>query len=87
MANRNTSRDALDGEGLPVKLARSGCQSLERGLAVHPSLVLLDWSLPDMDGGQIAAGLRASFAGELPILLLTAGGREAAKARSVGARA
>jgi CheY-like chemotaxis protein len=49
--------------------AESGAQALEAVARLHPDAVLLDVQLPDIDGFEVAARLRAN--GHCPILVLT----------------
>ncbi|MRG90978.1 response regulator transcription factor [Polyangium spumosum] len=60
-------------EGHQVDLAESGTEALEQGLGVAYDVIILDWSLPGMDGVSLLRrwrerGLRT------PVLLLTARG-------------
>jgi two-component system chemotaxis response regulator CheY len=47
--------------------------------------VVLDHGLPTTDGTHVAAGLRQICGEQLPILMVTADGRAAEKARRAGA--
>lgn len=82
---RQVLRWALEDEGLAVDTVADGHQALA-WLAQHkPALLLLDWGLPGLSGEQVAAGLRATHGLGVPIVLVTADGRAAAKAEHVGA--
>ena len=62
----------LGGAGYRVTLAPSGASGLER-LAKEPyDALVLDLSLPDMDGREVCRRLRARW--DLPVLMLTARG-------------
>jgi signal transduction histidine kinase len=50
-----------------------------------PALVVLDMILPVLDGEGVVAGLRATFGVPPPVLVISADGRGAEKARQVGA--
>jgi CheY-like chemotaxis protein len=78
---------ALQDEGLTVETAADGRQALERAAAHPPSLVVLDITLPVLDGYQVAQALRVSHGAYLPILAITADGQAQAKASRVGAYA
>jgi DNA-binding response OmpR family regulator len=52
-------------------VARNGVEALVKVERLLPSLAVLDFSLPDMNGLQLAQKLRASTS-ELPIFMLTA---------------
>jgi two-component system response regulator YesN len=53
--------------------ARSGIEAIEKSSRLLPKLVILDFSLPDMDGLQLAQELRKMMP-RLPIFMLTADG-------------
>jgi DNA-binding response OmpR family regulator len=78
---------ALQEDGLPVIAAANGRLAVERARLQPPDLVVLDMSLPLLGGPDVAAELRATFGEGLPILLITADGRPAEKARRLGAYA
>jgi DNA-binding response OmpR family regulator len=78
---------ALQDEGLRVIAAANGRLAVERARLQAPDLVVLDMSLPLLGGADVAAELRATFGAGLPILLITADGRPAEKARRLGAYA
>src|SRR5579871_4591142 len=78
---------ALEEEGLQVAAAGDGRAALETIGRERPALVVLDMGLPLVDGYGVATGLRAAYGAAVPILLVTADGRAAEKARRVGARA
>jgi DNA-binding response OmpR family regulator len=81
---RRTLEWTLEAEGLPFRLAPNGRRALELAASQRPGLVLLDLGLPDIDGFQVAEEVRATH-GDVPILVMTADGRAAEKARRVGA--
>jgi DNA-binding response OmpR family regulator len=82
---RGLIRSALVDEGLRVEVAVDGRAALELAQNRAPALVLLDMMLPDMTGGAVAAGLKARHGPDVPIIVVTADGRAADKAASVGA--
>jgi DNA-binding response OmpR family regulator len=59
-------------EGFDVRCAESGSAALEDFRSFAPSLVILDWMLPDLDGISVCRQLRA--VSDVPILMLTARG-------------
>ncbi|HHI78653.1 MAG TPA: response regulator [Planctomycetes bacterium] len=62
----------LEGEGYDVDLARNGREALEILRRKRPSLVLLDYEMPEMDGMQVIEELRGDpSTRNLPILLST----------------
>jgi CheY-like chemotaxis protein len=76
---------ALEDEGLPVETASDGSEALKVAQAQRPALVVLDMGLPIIDGYGVASGLRTTYGQDVPILVVTADGRAAEKARRVGA--
>ncbi len=73
--------EALEDDGLPVAVAADGMQALELAAQRRPELVVLDWGLPIVDGDVVASQLRQAHGDHLPILVITADGRAAEKAR------
>ncbi len=61
----------LTGEGYRVVEARDGVEALERIRADHPALMILDISMPRMDGIQVLEALRKSGS-RIPALVITA---------------
>ncbi len=76
--------ECLRDEGMTVGIAGDGREALQRAAEQKPSLVVLDLTLPIVDGFQVADQIRQQY-GMVPILAITADGRAAAKARRVGA--
>jgi two-component system chemotaxis response regulator CheY len=75
----------LEEEGFVVKTAGDGREALDCALMNKPSLVLLDITLPAIDGFGVAAGLHKAYGGCVPILTMTADGRATEKAGKIGA--
>ena len=82
---RETLRSVLEDEGWPVETAGDGQQAFDQSARLQPALVVLDWGLPDIDSQMVATSLQTAHGGDTPILLITADGRPAEKARLVGA--
>lgn len=82
---RESLRWMLEDEGWPVEAAADGQEALDIAQRVRPALVVLDMVLPILNGDAVAAGLRRLYRDAVPILLITADGRAATKARRVGA--
>ena len=82
---REIIRETLEDEGLLVDVARDGQQALELAAKRRPELVILDWGLPLFDGDVVAAQLRGAHGDGLRVLIVTADGRAAEKARRAGA--
>jgi len=67
-------RKGLTAHGYAVEWAATGQDGLRQGLDAGISLVILDLKLPDVDGLQVLAGLRARGSA-VPVLILSARGR------------
>ncbi|WP_337867208.1 response regulator transcription factor [Meiothermus sp.] len=65
--------DNLEGEGYAVEVAPDGRAALERWVAWHPDLVVLDVMLPGLDGLQVCQKMRAQGQ-TTPVLFLSARG-------------
>jgi two-component system response regulator RegX3 len=75
--------DLLTGDGHRVTAVEDGVAGAEAGLRESYDLVLLDLSLPRLDGVEVCRRLRAARP-ELGILMLTARGSEDDKVRGLG---
>lgn len=64
----------LEREGFRALSAADGPSGLALARREHPSLVILDLMLPDMDGWEVCRRLRKTS--EVPIIMLTARGEE-----------
>jgi len=63
----------LEAEGYQVLGAESGPEGIEIAVTRQPALILVDISLPEMDGYEVAARLRAmDELRRVPIIALTA---------------
>jgi CheY-like chemotaxis protein len=82
---RRIMHDALEDEGFVVETARDGRQAVEAAARWRPALIVLDMALPALNGDTVAAHLRTQQPHPPPILLVTADGNAARKARQVGA--
>ena len=68
--NLQVLRDALDGLGAKLLVAKSGAGALAIVAKAHPDLILLDIMMPEMDGYEFMRTYRKEAA--TPIVLLTA---------------
>lgn len=82
---RQAIRWMLEDEGFSVVTAADGREALRCVAQRRPALVVLDMGLPDVEGTQVAAELRKSDDARIPLLVISADGRAAEKARWVGA--
>jgi len=75
------------GSGFEACLAaENGVEPIAKAKQVPPNLAVLDFSMPEMNGLQLAQELRA-IAPKLPIFLLTANGDAAAKKQALASGA
>jgi two-component system cell cycle response regulator DivK len=73
LSNRTLVKRVLEAEGYRVVEAEDGQQGLEMARAKQPALILVDISMPDMDGYEVTARLRAMpELGSVPIIAVTA---------------
>jgi CheY-like chemotaxis protein len=70
--NRDMLSRRLTRRGFEVDLAVDGQEGLEKALNTTPDLVLLDMSLPLLDGWEVARQIRQQSAARIPIIALTA---------------
>lgn len=67
----------LQREGFHVRSARNGTDALVALQAERPALVILDVMLPNVDGLTLIRRMRETPALDVPVIMLTARGREA----------
>jgi CheY-like chemotaxis protein len=71
--NRDMLSRRLQRKGYEVIVAVDGNQGLERARAESPSLILMDMSLPALDGWEVTRRLKAApETRSIPIIALTA---------------
>ena len=76
---------ALEAEGLIVDGAANSRAALECAAQRWPDVLVLDMGLPARDGAWLVDALRDTYGKVPPVLLVTADGEAARKARRVGA--
>jgi DNA-binding response OmpR family regulator len=76
---------ALEDEGFQTEAFGDGQVALEWASDHKPSLVILDYRLPVVNGPMVAAGVRARYGEYLPIILITADPRPFEKGKQLGA--
>ncbi len=76
-------------QGYETATAADGLTALSEAERFNPALVLLDITLPGLDGFQVCERLRAAHGSTMGIIMLTARGRDAevAKGLALGADA
>ena len=71
--NRDLIRRFLEPEGFEVVVAHDGADGLARAVADQPDLVLMDMSLPVVDGWEATRRMKADPAtARIPIIAFTA---------------
>jgi CheY-like chemotaxis protein len=84
--NRDLYTQILVAQGFGVHTAASAEEALDRAAAVGPALILLDLSMPGVDGWEAARRLRSSPAtAATPIVALSAHTTGEARARALRA--
>jgi DNA-binding response OmpR family regulator len=61
----------LNQRGFEVKLAANGAEALERIVAEKPDVVLLDWLMPLMDGGEVLRKLSETSDRVVPVIVIS----------------
>jgi two-component system cell cycle response regulator DivK len=70
---RELYRDYLEFSGFSVKTANNGREAIDLALTLQPDLILMDASMPVLDGWQATRELKANDATRhIPVLALTA---------------
>ncbi len=71
--NIHTLLNYLQAKGFDVEIARNGIEVVENARSLHPQVILMDISMPEMDGLEATRQIRAdSELATLPIIALTA---------------
>ena len=84
--NRDMLSRRLRREGFEVDLALDGAEGLALTLSTRPDLVLLDMSLPVLDGYEVARRIKADGDGaSIPVIALTAHAMTGDREKSLGA--
>jgi len=83
---RELYREYLEYSGFSVETATNGREAIEKAIALQPDLILMDASMPILDGWQATRALKADpRTRSIPILALTAHAFEDAKQEARGA--
>jgi DNA-binding response OmpR family regulator len=83
---REAMHGALSAEGWPVVDVGDGWEGVDWLVLNRPSMVVLDWTLPDFDGGTVAETLHHTYGDSVPLLLVTGTDQGVAeRARSIRA--
>jgi two-component system cell cycle response regulator DivK len=71
-SNLELARKILGASGYDVLLARDGYEAVRVALTALPDLILMDLSLPGLDGWEAVQQIRSQLAQAIPIVALTA---------------
>ena len=72
-ANRNLLGETLEPKGYEVLLAPNGAMALKVAARARPNLVLMDVNMPDMNGYEACAQMKATpELAEIPVIFITA---------------
>jgi len=66
---RSFLRASLSAHGYNVFESATGAEALEKSVSSHPDAIILDLGLPDMDGIEVAKGIRKRS--KIPIIILS----------------
>ena len=61
----------LNQRGFEVKLAANGAEAVERVASERPDVILLDWVMPLMDGGEVLSRLREAANADIPVIVIS----------------
>ena len=61
----------LNQRGFEVKLAANGAEAVERVAAERPDIILLDWVMPLMDGGEVLNRIREATGADIPVIVIS----------------
>ena len=64
----------LNQRGFEVKLAANGAEALERIVDEKPDVVLLDWLMPLMDGGELLDRIGNDNGHSIPVIVISGQG-------------
>ncbi|HEY9865889.1 MAG TPA: response regulator, partial [Candidatus Obscuribacterales bacterium] len=71
--NIQTLLNYLQAKGFDLEVAKNGIEAVQKAISLHPDLILMDISMPEMDGLEAMRQIRAnSQQANLPIIALTA---------------
>ena len=84
--NRDMLSRRLQRRGFEVSMAVDGQMALDMARAESPDLILMDMSLPVMDGWEATSALKASAAtSHIPVIALTAHAMSTDRDKALGA--
>ena len=79
-------KNRLSRAGFTVVIASNGAQGIAKAISEQPDLILMDLTLPDIDGEEATRRLKADLATKhIPVLALTANAMDADRDRAIAA--
>jgi CheY-like chemotaxis protein len=71
--SREVYKEILETHGFEVETATSGSEGLRLARELHPGAILMDISIPDMDGWAVTSRLKADpDTSDIPVIVVTA---------------
>jgi two-component system KDP operon response regulator KdpE len=61
----------LNQRGFQVRLAANGAEAVDRIASERPDVILLDWVMPLMDGGEMLDKLSSDGAAQVPVIVIS----------------
>lgn len=85
--NRDMLSRRLARRGYEVLIATDGAEGLRLGRSANPDLILMDMSLPEIDGWEVTRRLKSDVPGisRVPVIALTAHAMPADRERALAA--
>ncbi len=83
--NRESLQELLESQGHRVDTAMDGEQGVERAIAAHPEVALVDIGLPRLDGYEVARRIRAAGGSDIFLVALTGYGQPEDRTRAAAA--
>lgn len=83
---RMVLQDLLELNGFAVRTSPDARHALDAARAAAPSLILVDYFMPDADGAWVVEELRACGLGEVPVVVTTGSNEGREQAERLGVR-
>ncbi len=83
--NRESLQELLESQGHRVDTAMDGEQGVERAIAAHPEVALVDIGLPRLDGYEVARRIRAAGGSDIFLVAVTGYGQPEDRTRAAAA--
>ena len=84
--NRDMLSRRLRRKGFEVDIAVNGVEGIDKAVASPPDIILMDMSMPEMDGWEAAKRLKAmDDIGNIPIIALTAHAMDSDREKALAA--